>query len=52
MSFEEWMRRVDRVMLAVTGLTHRDIADWNYRDAYDDDVSPRTAALKALANSL
>lgn len=52
MSFEEWMQQVNVHLGALVGLGHRDIADWRYRDAYDDEVSPREAALSALDNDM
>ena len=43
MDFETWMRRVDGVIGGLCGLTHRDIADKRWRDAYEDGSSPQEA---------
>ncbi|ASR86189.1 hypothetical protein SEA_BOBSWAGET_84 [Mycobacterium phage BobSwaget] len=40
MSFEQWMRHVDGLLLKTWGVTSRDIADRTYRDSYDDGESP------------
>lgn len=49
-TFEEWMNQVDIYLDATVGLTHNDLADCCYRDWYDDGVSPKVAAKRALAN--
>jgi hypothetical protein len=46
--FALWLKLVDRRMGRAIGLTHRDIGDWTWRDAFDDGVSPREAAFDAL----
>lgn len=51
MTFEEWLSRVDLSIQSLVGLTHDDIDDWCYRDAYEDDVSPAVAARRALSNA-
>lgn len=40
MSFEQWMRHVDALLMRVWGVTSGDIADRLWRDSYDDGVSP------------
>lgn len=47
--FALWLRLVDRVLSRRYGLTHADLADWTWRDAYLYAVSPRDAAMEALA---
>lgn len=49
MTFEQWLRRVDGAMSVMVGLTHSDIADWNWYDAYESGETPRVAARQALA---
>lgn len=44
--FGLWLYLVDR---RIGFLTHRDIADWHWRDAFDDGVSPTEAAREALS---
>jgi hypothetical protein len=48
-SFEQWMARVDREIARSTGLSYLDLADYGYRDAYDDELSPREVAADVLA---
>lgn len=40
MTFEQWMRHVDGLLIKAWGVTSGDIADRLWRDAYEDDVSP------------
>lgn len=47
-TFEEWLRRVDAEVEAVCGLSHRDLADWNYYDAYESGTSPAEVARDVL----
>lgn len=47
-SFEEWLRLVDSHIRNKCGLSHLDLPDWCYRDAYDDGVTPATAAARAI----
>jgi Family of unknown function (DUF5419) len=44
--FAIWLKLVDRSLGVVS---HRDIADWSWRDAYNDGVEPSEAAKEALA---
>ncbi|QFP95570.1 hypothetical protein SEA_GAUGELDP_87 [Mycobacterium phage GaugeLDP] len=52
MSFARWIGEVDRFLLGHYGVTHRDIADWTWRDAYQDEMGPRAAAREAIANEI
>ena len=47
--FTLFMRRVDRILLFTVGLTHEDLADYDYRDYFDAGMSPRDAAREVLA---
>lgn len=40
MTFEQWMHEVDLLCFAWYGLSIRDLPDMNFRDAFDDEVSP------------
>ena len=40
MTFKQWMREVDEIVSSKVGLSVRDLADMNFRDAYDGEVSP------------
>ena len=46
--FEVWMEKVDDHIEAASGLTMEDLPDWHYYDAFDDGVSPKSAAEAAL----
>ncbi len=48
MSFETWMSKVDAALETACGLGSLDLPDWGYRDAFDDGMSPQTAAKKVL----
>jgi hypothetical protein len=48
MTFEEWLAAVDRDLMKLCKLTHRDLADYNYRDAFEDELTPLEAAWEVL----
>ena len=48
MSFEAWMKKVDASVSARAGIGASDLPDGMYRDAYDDEMSPKDAATEAL----
>ena len=50
MTFEEWMQRVDSIMVEHLGLGYLDIADQNYRDMFDDGFTPLEAVQEAVEN--
>lgn len=47
-TFKEWMAAVDAALLAKCGLDHRDLADCAYYDMYEDGVTPKGAANRAI----
>ena len=47
-TFEQWMKRVDEVLLTRYGLVSSDLPGWSYRDAYADRMYHATAARQAL----
>jgi hypothetical protein len=47
-SFTEWMQRVDAAINKKVGLTHWDLADWCYHDAYDNGETPTRVAKEVL----
>lgn len=51
MTFEQWLAKVDSVLISRCGLSSDDLPDWCYRDAYEDGTSPRQAAQQAMSNS-
>lgn len=50
-SFEAWMREVDRAVLAAIGCSVHDLPDCLFRDWYDDGIKPASAARKAIKNA-
>jgi hypothetical protein len=50
-TFEEWLKQVDRLLVAKTGMDHRDLPDCCYRDMYDDRTPVGAAAKKAIKNA-
>lgn len=47
--FAVWLMTVDRDLRNKVQVTHRDLSDWSWRDAYDNGTSPQDAAAQALA---
>lgn len=43
-----WMLAVDQIITRMVGLGAMDLPDWGYRDAFDDGVSPGSAARQAI----
>lgn len=48
LTFEEWMAEVNRLMVGKCGMGSEDLPDWNYRDAYNDGLTPNQAANQAI----
>jgi hypothetical protein len=48
--FGVWLALVNARLTRGVGVGLFDLADWNMRDAYEDGMSPREAALEALRN--
>lgn len=51
LTFEEWMKEVDKHIGRACGMSHNDIDDFRYRDCYDDECRPGEVAEEALANA-
>jgi hypothetical protein len=47
--FTMWMAKVDALMVKYCTMSSMDLPDWNYRDAYDDGMSPSRAARSAIS---
>jgi hypothetical protein len=47
LTFEAWMDLVDEICDLKYGVSVYDLADCPFRDWYDDDMRPATAARKA-----
>lgn len=48
--FKKWMKNVDGRIEELCGLSHRDLADQPFRDWFEDEVTPREAARRTLAD--
>ena len=48
MTFQQWMRKVDAIIDAITGMSADDLPDYCYADAFEDGVKPATAARRAI----
>ena len=51
MTFEQWMKKVDRIIGERVGLSYLDLADQPYRDWYDDGMTPSEAASAAIEDA-
>jgi hypothetical protein len=49
-SFEQWMREVDRLISAKLGISSGDMRDRLWRDAYEDDLTPKEAVEQELGD--
>lgn len=49
--FDIWLAEVDRIVSAKCGLGTADLADMNYRDSFDDGVSPRAMATEVFEDN-
>jgi hypothetical protein len=47
--WERWMEAVDMEVQRLCGMSADDLADYAYRDAYDDGADPAEVAREALA---
>lgn len=50
MSFDQWFAQVDQEIWLICGLGADDLADCPYRDWYNDGITPKEAARRALKN--
>ena len=48
MTFSEWMKRVDAVLVRICGMGSDDLPDVDYWELFDNDSDPAYAALHAL----
>ena len=48
LSFNEWMRLVDRIIMGKVGVGANDLPDCNYLDWGEDGKTPSAAANKAI----
>jgi hypothetical protein len=50
-TFEEWMAKVNSAVEHDSSMSASDLPDVPYREWYDDDMTPRAAARKAIKNA-
>lgn len=48
LSFENWKREVDAEIMRRVSMVSEDLPDWNYRGAYDEGMTSKRAAAKAI----
>lgn len=48
MTFEEWMKEVDKTVEQMSGASVHDLSDNQYYDWFTDEMDPAEAARKAL----
>jgi Family of unknown function (DUF5419) len=48
LSFEEWMRAVNAELMRRVSMVADDLPDWRYRAAYDEGMTSKRAAAKAI----
>jgi hypothetical protein len=46
--FDQWMTQVNQHLVAMCGMSSEDLPNCCYFDWYDDDVSPKSAARRAI----
>jgi hypothetical protein len=51
MSFEQWKAEVDAEMIRLSSMDSEGVDDWDYYTAYNNRVSPKVAAKRALNNA-
>ena len=49
-TFNEWMRQVDRILAAAIGLDSSDLPDRCWRHMFDDGITPREATEDIIAD--
>ena len=51
MTYAEWFAAVDAEVVRKTGLSARDLDDWCYRADYENKVTPKRSAARAIRNA-
>lgn len=44
MTFENWIKEVDKILISTCGLGHDDLPDMAYWDCWDDGLTPQEMA--------
>lgn len=50
-TFEDWKKAVDQAVEVRIGLSSDDLPDCCYADWYEDGISPKTAAARAIRSA-
>ncbi len=50
MTYKEWMKKVDAVVQSKVGCSVHDLADFTFRDFFDDGISPYDTAMDVIEN--
>ena len=48
LTYKEWMREVDKIVIETCGLDMAFLPDWLSRDAYEDGLTPAEGATMCL----
>lgn len=48
MTYDEWIYKVNRILLGLIGMSTRDLEDWLSRDTYDSGATPAEGAEECL----
>lgn len=51
MTFEEFMFEVDEAILSIAGVSHHDLGDWLYYEAWESEQDPHNVALEVLEDN-
>jgi hypothetical protein len=49
--FDAWMVSVDKAVIAESGMSYKDLPDWDFRTAFDDGIDPKTVAASVIADA-
>jgi len=52
MSYEQWLRKVDAILIGMCGMGHEDLPDRGWRDEFDDGSRPSTAVNNICGDSI
>lgn len=50
MSFDEWLKEVDKEVIRLSGVSYQDLADQTWWDWWNDGYGAKEAAREALEN--
>ena len=50
-AFEQWLAKIDAILLSKIGLSYNDLPDCPYAQWYEDGVTAKGAASRAIKNA-